>query len=187
LDKLRIGVFGIGRGMDIAKNFMLLDCDAVAICDNRKERHEAAAKQFDTPVAVYDDFDRFLEHGLDAVILANYFHEHAPYAMKCFEKGIHVFSECISNGTKAEGVALIRAFERHPVVYMLAENDPQMIFNREIKRICDTGTLGKILYAEGEYDSLFDQGENKIPCCTVTDFKPTDAQLAQYEKARQTP
>ena len=38
------------------------------------------------------------------------------------------------------------------VVYMLAENYPQMIFNREIKRVCDTGTLGKIIYAEGEYN-----------------------------------
>jgi predicted dehydrogenase len=27
-----------------------------------------------------------------------------------------------------------------------------MRFNREIKRICDSGTLGKILYAEGEYN-----------------------------------
>jgi predicted dehydrogenase len=35
---------------------------------------------------------------------------------------------------------------------MLAENYPQMKFNREIKRICDGGTLGKILYAEGEYN-----------------------------------
>lgn len=52
----------------------------------------------------------------------------------------------------AEGVELVRAFEKSNSIYMLAENYPQMIFNREMKRVCDTGTLGKILYAEGEYN-----------------------------------
>ena len=52
----------------------------------------------------------------------------------------------------AEGVELLKAFEKSNSIYMLAENYPQMIFNREIKRVCDTGTLGKILYAEGEYN-----------------------------------
>ena len=152
MEKLRIGVFGTGRGMDIARNFMLLDCELVAICDNNQERREKAAKTLDASVAVYDDFDKFVEHDMDIVILANFFHEHAPYAIKCFEKGLHVYSECISNGTMAEGVELLRAFEKSNSIYMLAENYPQMIFNREMKRVCDTGTLGKILYAEGEYN-----------------------------------
>ena len=152
MSKIKIGVFGVGRGMDIARNFMLLGCDIVAICDSHKERREAAAATLDKSVAIYDNFDEFIEHKMDAVILANYFHEHAPYAIRCFEKNIHVFSECISNGTMAEGVELVRAFEKSNSVYMLAENYPQMIFNREAKRICDGGSLGKILYAEGEYN-----------------------------------
>ncbi len=152
MDKIKVGVFGVGRGMDIAKNFMLLNCEIVAVCDFHDERREEAVKNLDSSVAVYKDFDSFIEHDMDAVILANYFHEHAPYAIECFEKGIHVFSECISNGTMAEGVELIKAFEKSNSIYMLAENYPQMKFNREMKRICDTGTLGKIMFAEGEYN-----------------------------------
>ena len=52
----------------------------------------------------------------------------------------------------AEGVELIRAYEKSKSIYFLAENYPQMLFNREMKRICDTGTLGRIMYAEGEYN-----------------------------------
>lgn len=152
MSKTKIGIFGVGRGMDIARNFMLLGCDIVAICDNHKERREQAAKGLDKSVAVYENFDEFIEHEMDAVIVANFFHEHAPYAIRCFEKGIHVFSECISNGTMAEGVELIEAFEKSNSIYMLAENYPQMKFNREIKRICAGGSLGKIMYAEGEYN-----------------------------------
>ena len=153
MKKLKVGVFGCGRGMHIARNFMLNGCEIVAICDFHKERREAAAKQVDASVAVYDNFDEFINHDMDAMILANFFHEHAPYAARCLEKGIHVFSECISNGTMAEGVELIKAFEKSSgAVYFMAENYPQMICNREIQRVCKTGTLGKILYAEGEYN-----------------------------------
>lgn len=152
MKKLKIGLFGVGRGMDIAKNFMLLDCEIVAVCDFHEKRLQKAIAQLGKGVAVYRDFDEFIEHDMDAVILANYFHEHAPYAIKCFERGIHVFSECISNGTMAEGVELMEAFEKSDSIYMLAENYPQMKFNREMQRICAGGTLGKILYAEGEYN-----------------------------------
>lgn len=150
---LKIGIFGAGvRGLYVARDFMMLNCDIVAVCDFRKERLEVAKKELGDSVTLYDDFDSFVEHSMDAVVLANYFNEHAPYAIKCFEKGLHVYSECISNGTMAEGVELIKAFEKSKSIYMLAENYPQMIFNREIKHVCDGGTLGKILYAEGEYN-----------------------------------
>ena len=150
---LKIGIFGVGvRGRSLAPNFMLLGCDIVAICDFRPECIEEAKKVVGEEVAVYDNFDEFVNHDMDAVILANFFHEHAPYAIRLMEKGIHIFSECISNGTMGEGVALARAWDKHPVVYMLAENYPEMIFNREIRRVCREGTLGKIMYAEGEYN-----------------------------------
>lgn len=152
MKKLKIGVFGAGRGADLAQNFMMLGCDIVALCDYNPDRVAEGQKLVGTSVSVYDDFDAFIQHKMDAVIIANDFHDHASYVIKCFERGIHVFCECISNGTMAEGVALIRAFEKSNVVYMMAENYPQMIFNREAKRVCDSGTLGKILYAEGEYN-----------------------------------
>lgn len=153
MKRIKIGIFGAGaRGMSLAQNFLMLNCEVVAVCEFRKERVPEIIKKLGEDISIYDNFDEFLNHDMDAVVLANYFHEHAPYAVKCFEKGLHVFSECISNGTMAEGVELIRAWEKSNSVYMLAENYPQMIFNREIKRICDTKTLGKILYAEGEYN-----------------------------------
>lgn len=152
MKKLKIGVFGVGRGTALAKNFMLLGCDIVAICDDRPDRIDDWVRSTLPEAVVYDNFDAFIEHDMDAVILANFFHQHAPYAIRLFEKGIHVFSECTACGTMGEGVALVRAYEKSSSIYMLAENYPQMLFNREMKRICDEGSLGKILYAEGEYN-----------------------------------
>ncbi len=152
MKKTKIGILGAGRGIDIARNFMLLGCEIVALCDFNEKRLRQGAEKLDTEVTLYDNFDNFINHEMDAVVLANYFHEHTPYAIKCFEKNIHVFCECISNGTMAEGVELIRAYENTDSIFMLAENYPQMIFNREMKKVCDGGTLGKILYADGEYN-----------------------------------
>ena len=35
--KIKIGVLGAGRGIDIAENFMLLDCEIVALCEINKK------------------------------------------------------------------------------------------------------------------------------------------------------
>ncbi len=148
MKKLRIGVFGAGRGADIAENMQLLDCEIVALCENIERRAKKFLERLKLDIPVYEDFDEFLKLDMDAVVIANFFHEHTPFAIKCFEKNIHVFCECISNGTMAEGVELLRAYEKSNSIFMLAENYPQMIFNREMKKVCDEGTLGKILYAD---------------------------------------
>lgn len=153
MKKIKIGIFGLGRGMAFAKSIMLCNGDIVAICDNRPEMVEAAKKQLGDGVACYSDFDSFIEHeGMEAVLLANFFHEHSKYAIRCLERNIHVLSECTAGGTLADCVALVRAAEKSKAMYMLAENYPYMKFNQEMKRICDGGTLGKILFAEGEYN-----------------------------------
>ncbi|HBL81408.1 MAG TPA: hypothetical protein DD391_02215 [Clostridiales bacterium] len=150
--KIKIGVFGTNiRGVNLVKSFMLLNCEIVAACEKNSDRIKYGKDSLGD-IPFYSDFDEFLNSGIDAVILANYFHEHASYAIKCFKKGIHVFSECISNGTMAEGVQLAQTFKNTNSIYFLAENYPQMIFNREMQKVCKSGTLGKILYAEGEYN-----------------------------------
>lgn len=172
MKKIRIGIMGASRGTDIAKNLMLLDCEIVALCEINEKRASDGLEKLGCEIPVFKDFDEFLNQNLDAVVLANFFHEHTPYAIKCFEKNIHVFCECISNSTLAEGVELLRAYEKSDSIYMLAENYPQMIFNREMKKICDEGTLGKILYAEGEYNHPLP------PNCT--DFAKSSAYFIEH-------
>ncbi len=152
MKKIRIGIFGAGRGMQLYHSLIMAGAEVVAVCDFHERRLADAKARLDKGVAFYENFDSFIEHPMDGVILANFFNEHAPYAIKCMEKGIHILSECISNGTMAEGVALVRAAKKSESIYMLAENYPFMIFNREIKRVCRSGALGKVLFAEGEYN-----------------------------------
>lgn len=149
--KIKIGVVGVGRG----KSFMqgasdLINMKLVAICDTWEERLEKVGNEYG--VATYIDYERFLEHDMDAVILANYFHEHAPFAIKALEAGKHVMSETSCNATLAEGVALCRAVEKTGLIYRLAENYPYTVFNQEMKRLYMEGEIGEVTYAEGEYN-----------------------------------
>lgn len=162
MKKVRLGIFGLNRGGYYIPQFLANNAEIVAVCDKSEKWRITAKKHLDSSVAVYEDFDSFIEHPMDAVFLANYFHEHTSYAIRCLEKNIHVLSECTSNSTMAEGVALVRAAEKSKAIYMLAENYPYMIFNQEIKRICDGGTLGKLLYAEGEYNHPGNTYVNKM-------------------------
>ena len=40
MKKIKIGVFGAGRGIDIAENFMYQDCEIVALCDFNEKRRK---------------------------------------------------------------------------------------------------------------------------------------------------
>lgn len=156
MKQLKIGIFGAGRGKAFMDALAMCNNPAIAVCDRNRGALEKIAERYGSGVALYEDFDAFLEHGLDAVVLANFFHEHATYAIRCLERGIHVLSECTAAGTMGEAVALVRAAEKSQATYMLAENYPFMLTNTEMKRICDGGTLGKFLFAEGEYNHPFD-------------------------------
>ena len=148
---IRVGVIGVGRGQSFARGATgLVGMKLVAICDTWKERLKQVGKTYG--VETYSNYDKFLEHDMDAVILANYFHEHAPFALKALDAGKHVMSETSCNATMAEGVALCRKVEETGLTYMLAENYPYTAFNMEMRRLYRTGEIGDVTYAEGEYN-----------------------------------
>ena len=151
--KIRFGIFGCGRGMfaaDHIRDHFSDDAEVTAFCDRRPDQLDRAKAAFPTAMA-FDDFDEFIDSGLDAVVLANYFHQHEPYAVKAMEKGIAVLSETTAASTLRECVELVETAERTGVKYSLAENYPFSAACLEMKRVYETGKLGKVMYAEGEY------------------------------------
>ena len=160
---VKIGIFGLGRGGSFYDTIMLNNGEIVAVCDINEEKLAKAKEKIGDDLATYTDFDEFINHeGMEAVFLCNYFHEHTPYAIKALEKNIHVLSECTSNSTMAEGVALVRAAEKSKAFYMLSENYPYMRFNQEMYKVYRGGTLGRVLFAEGEYNHPIDCNDLKL-------------------------
>ncbi len=148
--KIRVGVIGVGRGQTFMTQAPAVGMELVAICDNWESQLQKVGKQYNIPT--YTDYDKFLEHDMDAVVLANYFHQHAPFAVKALKAGKHVMSECAACNTLAEGVELCRAVEKSGKIYMLAENYPYTAFNQELARLYKADEIGRVLYGEGEYN-----------------------------------
>lgn len=154
MNKIRIGVFGAWRGSSFFSILRKMDeYELVAICDKDVSKWQNLQGSEDyAGVKFYDNFEDFIECPMDAVFLANFFNQHANYAIKAMEKGIHVISECTSAATMKECVELVRAVERTGCKYMIAENYPFTAANLELKKLADEGTLGRLLYAESEYN-----------------------------------
>ncbi|MBI4552670.1 MAG: Gfo/Idh/MocA family oxidoreductase [Candidatus Latescibacteria bacterium] len=161
---IRVGVIGVGRGSGFARGAgPSLGMKLVALCDTWEERLLKVGKELG--VTTYTDYDTFLEHDMDAVILANYFHQHAPFAIKALRAGRHVMSETAACFTLAEGVALVREVEKRGKVYMFAENYPYMAFNQEMRRLYHDGKIGEFKYGEGEYvHPMSARDVNSISC-----------------------
>jgi len=146
---IRVGVVGVARGMSFARGAEYAGMKLVALCDTWAERLQRVTQELH--VAGYTDYDRFLAHDMDAVILANYFHQHAPFAVRALEAGFHVMSETSACKTPAEGVALARAVERSGKIYLFAENYAYFASVQEMRRLYQAGEIGELQYAEGEY------------------------------------
>jgi len=149
---IRIGIFGARRGADLIDCICLGNGEVSAVCDKNEEKLGEVRERLGNIAQYYTDFDEFINHPMDAVIIANYFHEHTDFVIRALERGIHVLCECLPSATMADSVKLVRAAEKSKAYFMLLENYPFMLFNQEIKRVYDGGNLGKALYAEGEYN-----------------------------------
>jgi predicted dehydrogenase len=144
-------VVGVRRGINFARQASNVGLKLVALCDIWEEKLHEAGKSF-PDVALYTDFSRFLEHEMDAVILANFATQHAPLAIRALEAGLHVLSEVIAVKTLGEAVDLVRAVEHSGKIYMLAENYCYFVYNQEMRRLYQAGEIGEVQFAECEYN-----------------------------------
>ncbi len=153
MSKIKVGVLGGFRGssmINYCKNAG--NAEVVAICDNNPEVLEAQKKRTEGyDVTFYDNFDAFIEHDMDAVVLANFANEHAPFAIKAMKKGKHVFSEVLPVQTMKEAVELIETVEETGLVYAYGENYCYMPAPYEMRKLYRAGKLGEFEYGEGEY------------------------------------
>ena len=153
MKKVRIGVLGGYRGNTMIKYCKGADnAEVVAICDKVPEVLEAQRKNAEgLDIAFYDNFDEFLKHDMDAVVLANYANEHAPFAIKALKRGLHVFSEVLPCQTMKEAVELIETVEETGLVYAYGENYCYMKAPYEMKKLYKEGKIGEFEYGECEY------------------------------------
>lgn len=156
MGKIKIGVFGAGRGKTMIKHILgSSEAELVAVCDKYEPLLEECKKRAQDAglegLTCYTDFEKFFNHDMDAVVLANYANEHAPYAIRLLDSGRHVMSECLTCATMKEAVELIEAVERSGKIYSYSENYCYTSVRWEMRERFRRGDIGELMYAEGEY------------------------------------
>lgn len=153
MKKVRIGVLGGYRGTSMINYCKRADnAEVVAICDKQPEVLEAQRKSAEGfNITFYDNFEDFIKHDMDAVVLANYANEHAPFAIRAMKRGLDVFSEVLPCQTMKEAVELIETVEETGRIYAYGENYCYMPAPYEMKKLYRQGKIGEFEYGECEY------------------------------------
>ena len=153
-NEIRIGIFGVERGSSFLKHFKRIKgVKTVAVCDMSDKAIETAKQKgyLTDDIKIFKNFDEFIDSGIDALVLANFFHEHPKYAIAALERKIHVLSEPTAAPTLAECVQLCSAVEKSKCKYMLAANTPWMPGPVELKKLYQSGEIGNAIFGEAEY------------------------------------
>ena len=153
MEKVRIGVMGGYRGSSMINYCKRAsNAEVVAICDKSPEALDAQRENAQgMNITFYDNFDAFIEHDMDAVVLANYANEHAPFAIRAMKAGKHVFSEVLPVQNMKEAVELVEAVEETGKIYAYGENYCYMAAPFEMKKLYREGKIGEFEYGECEY------------------------------------
>ncbi len=173
--KIKFGVFGGARGktfMEYCREFD--DAELVAVCECNEKRVEEIKEKFDcSNITFYKDFDEFIKHDMDAICLANFANEHAPYAVRAMEAGKHVLSEVLPVQNMKEAVDLIEATERTGKIYAYAENYCYMPAPKKMAQLFKKGKLGSFEYGEGEYMHNCEDGWPRYSACDPMHWRNT--------------
>ena len=150
--QIRLGILGTRRGIAFAEaSEVLPDVEVAAFCGRDTQRMEIIGEMYPNAI-LFTSYERMLsDKQIDAIVVANYADEHAPAACQAMKAGKHVLSEVPAFGTIAEGVELARTVKSTGKVYMFGENFCYMAFVQEMRRLYESGELGELRYAEGEY------------------------------------
>jgi predicted dehydrogenase len=152
---LRIGILGCGpRATTLAQTIdPIPGVRVVALCDRFEARiGEVAALVTHGRPARFTDHRRMLaEAEIDAVYVVVEPENIPNLVIESLEAGKHVISEVPMAYSIEEIWRIVLAVEKSGLVYAMGESTRYWPFINEWKRLREDGTLGEIVYAEGQY------------------------------------
>ena len=148
--RIKLGIWGLGRGSSFVYAASFLNIDVVAGCDVHPEIRERFQKTVPNAFCTADEKE-FLSCDMDAVLVATYLPDHANHVIRVLESGRHVMCEVTAFQTPADAVRLVEAVEKSGKVYNLLENYPFTRENMYLQKLWREGFFGDFLYGEFEY------------------------------------
>jgi predicted dehydrogenase len=149
--ELKIGVVGAGRGLGFSAVCRHLPGVAVHALYDRDREYACTVQEKTGARYVFDDFEKFLDCGIDVAVIASPPEFHVQQAVAALRLGIHVLSEVPAAHTINECFELLQAVRASPALYMLAENYRYATDVELVRRLAAAGRFGELYYAECAY------------------------------------
>ena len=148
MEKVRVGIIGIGNmGSQHAKNILagkVPGMELSAICDISEERREFAKNNYGD-IAIFDEAEKMIESDkVDAVIIAVPHYFHPEYAIKSFEKGLHVLCEKPAGVYTKQVLEMNEAAKKSDKVFSMMYNQRTNPMYLKLRELIKSGALGAI-------------------------------------------
>ena len=170
MDRIRIGIIGLGRGFSLMKCFVTIpECRVTAVCDKYKPKAEAVISRMTHDLSAlwrspadideikqincYTDHRQLLDDPeVDAVCLAVGPHENVNLACEALDAGKHVLCEVPLAFTMEDCWRMVHAVEKSGLKFAMAEQHRFAPYCQAMDKIVNKEKqIGKVLYAEGHY------------------------------------
>ena len=178
MGKLRIGVVGCGYwGPNLIRNFtQIQEAKMVAVADLRDERLRSI-KSMNNGITLTNDYHELFDMNLDGLVVATPPKTHFNIAREALEQGLNVMVEKPLTTSSPEAEQLIELAARKGLVLMVGHT---FVYNnavRALKKLIQSGEIGKIHYIDSARLSLglYQPGLN-----VLWDLAPHDLSILDY-------
>lgn len=161
LEKVRVAVIGLSRGMTHVESSLLCDfAEVTVVCDLRKDRCAGAAakvkaKSGKDPVVICGDENAWeaiaKRDDVDAVVIATPWEWHVPMALAMMKAGKHAFIEVSAAVTLKECWDLVDTSERTQRHCVMLENCCYGESELLVLNMVREGVLGELTHGEAAY------------------------------------
>jgi predicted dehydrogenase len=176
MTELRFAILGTGfwARYQLAAWQELRGARCIALYNRTRAKAEALASEFAVP-AVYDNAERLLQREKpDFVDVITDVHTHRPFVELAAAHGIPVICQKPLAPTLADARAMLEACQRSSVPLFVHENWRWQSPIRELKRVLDSGAIGRVFRARVAYTNSFPVFDNQPFLRELEQFILTD-------------
>jgi len=149
MNTVRIGIIGVGNMGSSHSTYLskgeVSNAELTAVCDLNPDRIKWARETLGENVRTFDNADDMMASGaIDAVIVATPHYDHPTFAIKAFEKGLHVLIEKPAGVYTKQVREMNEAAEKSDQIFGLMFNQRTLSQHQKLKELVASGDLGEI-------------------------------------------
>ncbi|NMO94873.1 Gfo/Idh/MocA family protein [Paenibacillus lemnae] len=148
MDKVRVGVIGLGMGYSHSRSLAegrIKGAQLTAVCDMQQQKQDMAKAELPQDVKIWGDARKMMSSGeIDAVIIATPHYDHPKEAIFAFQQGLHVLIEKPAGVYTKQVREMNEAAQDSGKVFSIMYNQRCNPLYQKLRELIADGELGEI-------------------------------------------